>query len=902
MMRATTFRWSMFLALVALLESGTSHPVLFAEEAKPADAPLERIEPDAPVARVADIPVVEGENVHCAFTPRPGRFELKVPQGWTGILPLGPSEPVPWTLTGSSQIGVKRGAKSDASEIAALFPCDDSVLEISGEDDGFAIVRARRTGTATLQYGGVSPTDGKPARCELRIVVHSDTTEFDQAIREAAPRSNVRVVDVAQGCLLLGTVSSADEAALIRQVAQLFYPSVIERLEVVSVEEPRSLKSAPPAQPTVPPRTSQLPEAQPNPPVASQRQPISGAQRLPTKLPSPRVSSPEPHPTRDLSELKALRDDVRGLREDVRRLSELLKQRQTNRDLSQSSGRKAEGDVSTSEPVRSEVPIQTDGLVCFTASWCGPCQQMAPMLKRLSDEGRLVQIIDVDKSPNLVRRLRVDSIPCFIQFREGQEVQRVRGITEESVLRRMAGSLNHIQAGLNKPISLAFEEAQLDEAVTKIGSLSGFNVVLDTRGLEEEGLRKSQPVTITVEGITTRAALRLILEPLHLEAIERDEVLLVTSRQRARGELTVVSYDVEDLLPMAAAGDDKAKVRTIAGQLDEIAALIRSTISPETWDVVGGAGSLKCHEASRSLVVRQTKDVQHEIEGLLNVVRKLKHLPERTNANALQPLVYVVADLIVPLPVEPEDRKTPRATDWLKLIDSITTSVEPRRWMSNGGDCHIEPHESTMSLVIRATSPMHAAIADHLNEMRRQQDVQLVLETRLIQVKDDSVLKATDLKIELDSRTHSAQLQEPAAKRLLEALVASGASTLTAPKITLFNGQMGHIQTSIQSREGESKELKLYLRGAVSSDQKGVRLNVALNPGSLVRELVRQSHTLDDGGHLLIDMTDTLQREASAPFSGRFLVLVRSKVLVRNEELQTGSDSVKPARHETNGE
>ena len=47
----------------------------------------------------------------------------------------------------------------------------------------------------------------------------------------------------------------------------------------------------------------------------------------------------------------------------------------------------------------------------FTASWCGPCQQMNPIVHKLAREGFPVQQVDIDKNQMLAAQLRIQSIP-----------------------------------------------------------------------------------------------------------------------------------------------------------------------------------------------------------------------------------------------------------------------------------------------------------------------------------------------------------------------------------------------------------------------------------------------------------------------------------------------------------
>ncbi|MEU7279453.1 thioredoxin [Streptomyces sp. NPDC045431] len=69
-------------------------------------------------------------------------------------------------------------------------------------------------------------------------------------------------------------------------------------------------------------------------------------------------------------------------------------------------------------------------LVKFTATWCGPCRQLAPVLKEISAEeaDRLKVVeIDVDTNPETVSRYAVLSTPTLMVFDGGEPVRSMVG-------------------------------------------------------------------------------------------------------------------------------------------------------------------------------------------------------------------------------------------------------------------------------------------------------------------------------------------------------------------------------------------------------------------------------------------------------------------------------------------
>ena len=78
------------------------------------------------------------------------------------------------------------------------------------------------------------------------------------------------------------------------------------------------------------------------------------------------------------------------------------------------------------ELIQSPKPV----LVDFYAEWCGPCQIMKPRLldvaERMGEKAKIVEI-DVDREKELAERYRIQSVPTFIIFNNGEQLWRQSG-------------------------------------------------------------------------------------------------------------------------------------------------------------------------------------------------------------------------------------------------------------------------------------------------------------------------------------------------------------------------------------------------------------------------------------------------------------------------------------------
>jgi thioredoxin 1 len=89
-----------------------------------------------------------------------------------------------------------------------------------------------------------------------------------------------------------------------------------------------------------------------------------------------------------------------------------------------------------SELLNSEKPL----LVDFTATWCGPCKMMAPILDELKNKlGETANIIkvDVDQNRAAAEFYDIQGVPTLILFKAGKMLWRQSGVMQANQLEQI---------------------------------------------------------------------------------------------------------------------------------------------------------------------------------------------------------------------------------------------------------------------------------------------------------------------------------------------------------------------------------------------------------------------------------------------------------------------------------
>jgi len=281
--------------------------------------------------------------------------------------------------------------------------------------------------------------------------------------------------------------------------------------------------------------------------------------------------------------------------------------------------------------------------------------------------------------------------------------------------RRTEGELE-IEQKLKTPVLLEFENAPLSQVMDYLARMAAVNLHLDPQGLADEGVTTDDPITINLsQEISLKSALNLILEPLHLSYVIKDEVLKITSEQYRDGDLYQQVYNVADLVVPIPNFVPSTGMGLAGAYHDALGSVGFGGQGP-----FGGGGSPLAVVASRSgatnrAVVSPT------------VLAQMPTGQMGSTSSGSMPVGFG----------GPGGLGGGAMADFDSLIDLIVTTVAPDSWDEVGGPGSIAPFETNLSLVVSQTQEVHDQLVDLLEQLRRMQDLQVTIEVRFITLNDN---------------------------------------------------------------------------------------------------------------------------------------------------------------------
>jgi hypothetical protein len=166
----------------------------------------------------------------------------------------------------------------------------------------------------------------------------------------------------------------------------------------------------------------------------------------------------------------------------------------------------------------------------------------------------------------------------------------------------MTAKERSILRAMDAPISIRFRGALLKDVIDEIQSLTGQTIVLDGAAVEAAGVSYDSTVSLNVKNLSLRSVIRRLARDLGLGYVIKDETIQLVTVDKAREMMVTRTYYVGDLAPN----------RRRAAQLIR---LIEDTIDPQSWRENGGQGTIVYHEATGSIVIKQTAEFHSVLSG-----------------------------------------------------------------------------------------------------------------------------------------------------------------------------------------------------------------------------------------------------------------------------------------------
>jgi thioredoxin 1 len=97
--------------------------------------------------------------------------------------------------------------------------------------------------------------------------------------------------------------------------------------------------------------------------------------------------------------------------------------------------------------IKGDLPV----LVDFSATWCGPCKILTPIIEKIADEfaGKYkICKVDIDESPSITTKFGIRGVPTVLIFKNGEKTGQHVGVTNKETLLKMLSAAEPTAAGV----------------------------------------------------------------------------------------------------------------------------------------------------------------------------------------------------------------------------------------------------------------------------------------------------------------------------------------------------------------------------------------------------------------------------------------------------------------------
>lgn len=169
---------------------------------------------------------------------------------------------------------------------------------------------------------------------------------------------------------------------------------------------------------------------------------------------------------------------------------------------------------------------------------------------------------------------------------------------------------------LNSTMSVDFNNSRFRDVLDYVMEKAGLGIIVDDGSLKDAMVEYDDPITFKVKKATVRTILKKVLADKGLTYIIKEGTIQVMTPQKAREQMVVRTYPIDDLV----GGDPQQYGPFLARQIrlqnvQNLINTIQRAIDPGLWDVNGGPGSITYYEPGNALVIRAPAEMHYMMGG-----------------------------------------------------------------------------------------------------------------------------------------------------------------------------------------------------------------------------------------------------------------------------------------------
>ncbi|MDZ4849880.1 MAG: hypothetical protein SGI77_11325 [Pirellulaceae bacterium] len=287
-----------------------------------------------------------------------------------------------------------------------------------------------------------------------------------------------------------------------------------------------------------------------------------------------------------------------------------------------------------------------------------------------------------------------------------------------------------IREKLAEPVDVAFDGRPLTQVMQSLSEMTAVPIYIDPLGLAHEGWTSDKEVNLNLNGqsVSLKSALNLMLEPLGLTYVIKDEVLKITSKQTTNQRRITYTYGVRDLvIPIPNFVSDYNS--GLAGALQSAYQANNSMLLVKTSDMSGT-------RLGNSMLADNSASLSPDMKALGQMGGMPGMPPGMMGMGGGGPPAMGSSSPFMMGNGGNGLGGGGSMANFSELINLIQTTVDSQ-WEADGGEDTIREFPSNLSLIVSAPLETHEEIANLLRQLRALQNLQVTIEVRFITLSDN---------------------------------------------------------------------------------------------------------------------------------------------------------------------